>query len=300
MNRLGLHTGRLVAISGGTPEWIVERQPYDTDYVKLVSEDFLRTWRGLETAPLANGDRSEHRDQTLSTLAELDVALNWTFGTGDGSLPVADLLTTSISEFHLDQKEISWTVSAYASYLPPQTVWWNRYGEEFSFDTVVEEMMARKLNRESCRGLHLVMTLTKILRIDRNETILAPEVREDLNAYTHDKLAEAVESQLDDGSWPLLWSRSGFSDIIEYTPEDSNVNRVLVTGHMLEWLQMLPNDIKPPIDVVKAGSLWVLENLRLCRSPKKTPLCSDKATHYLERKSGCGQGLRCLVVDRFT
>ena len=38
----------------------------------------------------------------------------------------------------------------------------------------------------------------------------------------------------------------------------------------------------------------------LCRSPKKTPLCSDKATHYLERKSGCGQGLRCLVVDRFT
>ena len=40
--------------------------------------------------------------------------------------------------------------------------------------------------------------------------------------------------------------------------------------------------------------------LNLCRSPKKTPLCSDKATHYLERKSGCGQGLRCLVVDRFT
>ena|SRR5487761_1218781 len=40
--------------------------------------------------------------------------------------------------------------------------------------------------------------------------------------------------------------------------------------------------------------------LILCRSPKKTPLCSDKATHYLERKSGCGQGLRCLVVDRFT
>ena len=47
---------------------------------------------------------------------------------------------------------------------------------------------------------------------------------------------------------------------------------------------------------------WYLREtgFTLCRSPKKTPLCSDKATHYLERKSGCGQGLRCLVVDRFT
>ncbi|QDU49320.1 hypothetical protein [Gimesia panareensis] len=256
------HTGRLVAISGGTPEWIVKSQPNEVISVNLGSKDFLSTWRGLEAAAMANGRRSEHRDQTLCTLAELDVPLNCTIETREGSLPVADLLTTSISEFHLDQKEISWTVSAFASYLPPQTGWWNRYGEEYSFDTVVQEMMGRKLNRESCRGLHQVMALTKILRIDRKGTILAPEVREALNAYLHGKLAEAVESQLEDGSWPPLWSRSGFSDVYEYTPEDSNVNRVLVTGHMLEWFHMLPKDIKPPIDVVQAGSLWVLDNLR--------------------------------------
>ncbi|QDT45662.1 hypothetical protein Pan241w_57890 [Gimesia alba] len=256
------HTGRLVAISGGTPEWIVKRQPNEVNYVKLGSEDYLPTWRGLEAVAMANGDRSEHRDQTLSTLAELDVALNCRIETREGSRLVADLLTTSISEFHLDQKEISWTASAIASYLPPQTVWWNRYGEEFSFDTVVQEMMGRKLNRESCRGLHLVMTLTKILRIDRKGRILAPEVRESLNTYLHGKLAEAVEAQLEDGAWPMLWSQSGFSDVFEYTPEGSNVNRVLVTGHMLEWFHMLPKDIKPPIKVVQAGSLWMLNNLR--------------------------------------
>lgn len=257
-----LHAGRLIAISGGTPEWIVNEDSTSRYRVTLGAEEFLPTWRGLEAAELADSDRSEHRDQTLSTLAELDVSLNYTIETREGSRPVADLLTTSVSEFHLDQKEISWTVAALASYLPPQTVWWNRFGEEFSFDTVVQEMMARKLNRESCRGLHLVIALTKILRIDRKGTILAPEVREALNAYVRGKLAEAVESQLEDGSWPLLWSRSGFSDVLEYTPEANNVNRVLVTGHMLEWFQMLPKDIKPPIDVVQAGSLWVLRNLR--------------------------------------
>lgn len=266
-----LHAGRLVAISGGTPDWIVDHESSIVlKHVKLGAEDFLTTWRGLETATLANGDRSEHRDQTLSALAELDVSLNGTIETREGRLPVADLLATSVSEFHLDQKEMSWTASALASYLPPQTIWWNRYGEEYSFDALVQEMMARKLNRESCRGLHLVMALTKILRIDQKGTILAPEVREALNAYVHGKLAEAVESQFEDGSWPLLWSRSGFSDVLgyEYTPKDSNVNRVLVTGHILQWFQLLPKDMKPPVDVVQTGSLWVLNNLRSV--PRKT------------------------------
>jgi hypothetical protein len=258
-----LHTGRLVAISGGTPEWIVNPTSGSMhSIVQLGSVDFLVTWRGLETAQTSGGKRSEHRDQTLSTLAELRICLNDKIETREGSRFIAELLATSISEFHLDQEEISWTASAFASYLPPQTTWWNRYGEGFSFDALVQEMMSRKLNRESCRGLHLVMSLTNILKIDRESCILAPEIREGLTAYLQGKLADAVDSQLEVGAWPPLWSRSGFSEINEYTPEDNNVNRVMVTGHMLEWFHMLPPDMKPPIDVVETGSSWVLGNLR--------------------------------------
>ncbi len=258
-----LHAGRLVALSDGTPEWIVKSTSVDSvDHIKLGAEDFLVTWRGFETAANSDGERSEHRDQTLAALADFGIELFATVETREGNIPIADLLATSIGEFHLDQEEISWTASAFASYIPPQTIWWNRYGEEFSFDDLVQEMMARKLNRESCRGLHLVMTLTKILRIDRRCTILSPGVRESLNSYVRRKLADAIQSQLMDGSWPLLWSRSGFSGIRDRTPEDSNVSRILVTGHMLEWIHMLPKDMKPPIDVVQTGSLWVLQNLR--------------------------------------
>lgn len=257
-----LHTGRLITASGETPEWIVRRRTPLADQIKLRPDDFLLTWRGLETSETDAGKRSEHRDQTLSALADLHVELISTIEARDKTLRVADLLATSIGEFHLDQQEISWTASAYASYLPPQTVWWNRYGEEFSFDTLVQEMMTRTLDRESCRGLHLVMALTKILRIDRESIVLSPEVRNSLNAYVRGKLAESVESQLEDGSWPLLWSRSGYDNTRESTPEDSNINRLIVTGHMLEWFHMLPDDLKPPIHIVQAGSHWLLEALR--------------------------------------
>src|SRR5487761_916173 len=51
-------------------------------------------------------------------------------------------------------------------------------------------------------------------------------------------------------------------------------------------------DIGPPLKILLTGQDTLRATLRrtghLCRSPKKTPLCSDKATHYLERKSGCG------------
>ncbi len=256
------HVGRLLAISGGIPEWIVDDKSMSVSHVRLGAEEFQLTWRGVEAVATPRGERSEHRDQTLATLAESNVRLDSTIDTQEGIFPVADLLATSISEFHLDQDEISWSASAYASYLPPQTVWWNRYGEKYSFDTLVKEMMNRKLNRESCQGLHMVMVLTKILKVDRKMAILAPEVRLALSAYLRCKLTEAVSSQLEDGSWPLLWSESGYHGVFEYTPVNDDLNRLLVTGHMLEWFHLLPTDIKPPSDVLRTGCLWLLSNLR--------------------------------------
>jgi len=263
-----LHSGRLVAISGEAPDMFENREFQSksvhtySGHINLGTDEFESTWRGLEAAMMPNGERSEHRDQTLSTLAELGVNLNATIETSGGDVAVAELLIASINEFHLDQEEISWTASAFTAYLPPQTVWWNRYGEEFSFDTLAQEMMARKLNRESCRGLHLVMSLTQILKTDRITPILTTDIRMAVEAYVRVKMAEAIGSQLEDGSWPLQWSSSGYSDTLEFTPEDSILNRVLVTGHMLEWFQLSPVDVKPPIEVVQTGSLWMLDNLR--------------------------------------
>jgi hypothetical protein len=264
-----LHAARLPDRLVDVPEWLTYNETHRVARVNLAKEAFWHTWRGLEMAERAEGRPSEHRDQTLAALAESRVSLNAAIETEDGTFHVRDLLRTSLKEFYLGQKEISWTASAYVRYLPPQTSWQNRYGERFSFDDLVEEIMRRPLTGESCGGSHLIMALTKVARVDRYVTILDPRVRERLTTYLRDKVSEAVESQLDDGSWPMHWSPTGFIGRSgEFTPEPTDTGKVAIAGHLLEWFHLLPGDLKPPVQSVRAATLWMWSTLR--SSPQAT------------------------------
>jgi len=108
------------------------------------------------------------------------------------------------------------------------------------------------------------MALTKAARVDQDvTTILDPEVRERLVGYLRGKVSEAVGSQLEDGSWPSCWSPSGsVPPEWEYTPEPTDTVKVTITGHLLEWFHLLPEDLKPPAGTVKAGTVWMCSKLR--------------------------------------
>jgi hypothetical protein len=261
-----LHAARLPIAPTNISGWL-ERDELDfkrVTRVKLVKRGFWHTWRGFEMAEKDDGKSTEHRDQTLAALAESGVGLNAPLEAENGTFEVRDLLRTSLNEFHLGQEEISWTASAYIAYLPPQTTWQNRYGERFSFDRLVEEIMQRSLAKESCGGTHLVMALTKAARVDQDVmTILDPKVRERLVGYLRGKVSEAVGSQLEDGSWPHCWSPSGsVPPEFEYTPEPTDKARVTITGHLLEWFHLLPEGLKPSAGTVKAGTVWIRSKLR--------------------------------------
>jgi hypothetical protein len=259
-----LHAGRLPIGPTDISGWL-ERDEYDrVTRVKLAKRGFWHTWRGFEMAERDDGTRTEHRDQTLAALAESGVGLDVPLEAEDGTFEVGDLLRTSLDEFHLGQEEISWTASAYIAYLPPQTTWQNRYGERFSFDRLVEEIMQQSLTKESCGGTHLVMALTKAARVDHEVmAILDPEVRERLVGYLRGKVSEAVGSQLEDGSWPHCWSPSGsVPPEGEFTAEPTDRAGVTITGHLLEWFHLLPEDLKPPASTVKAETAWMRSKLR--------------------------------------
>ncbi|MDG3005992.1 hypothetical protein [Paludisphaera mucosa] len=263
------HAARLLSLSGRDPAWLKrERKTYVTR-VKLPKQSIWRTWRGLEVAESAEGKPTEHRDQTLAALAESGVPLSAVIESEDGDFHVYDLLRTSLHEFHLDQEEISWTAAAYIRYLPPQTTWQNRYGEQFSLDHLAEEMLRRPLPRASCAGTHLVMVLTEFAKVDRGLGILSSNVRSRLVAYLRSKLSQAVDSQLDDGSWTHCWSPSDLVEGLDvFTPADTDVNRVTATGHLLEWFHLLPEDLKPPARTVESGTVWIRSILR--STPKET------------------------------
>lgn len=256
-----LHASRFPERLGVDEKWLERDEKVRVTRVRLPKQAFQRSWRGLEVTETEQGRSTEHRDQLLSALAECGVPLNAVVETDEGPFPIRELLRTSLNEFQKDQKEISWTASALVCYLPPQSTWKNRCGETFSFGDLVDEIMRRPLGQESCSGVHMVMTLTKILRVDREMRFLDPPVRQRLESYLRLRVAEAVGSQLSDGSWPMWWSTTGFRGVA-FTPAATEVGRMTVAGHLLEWFHLLPEDLKPPAPTVRAAALWVWSHLQ--------------------------------------
>jgi len=258
-----LHGSRLPARPADASDWLERDDLRRVIRVRLAKPSFRRTWRGLEVAEDPDGKRTEHRDQTLAALAESKVGLDAILESEEGTFHVKDLLQTSLDEFHLGQGEISWTATAYICYLPPQMSWENRYGEQYSFDRLAEELMRRSLTKEACGGVHLVIAMTKLMRLDQGMPILTSAVRGRLASHVRDKVGEAVTTQNNDGSWPLYWSPtdSALRDG-EFTRESDATTGVTVTGHLLEWFHFLPEDLKPPTQTVKAGTVWVRSKLQ--------------------------------------
>src|SRR5262245_55751758 len=60
---------------------------------------------------------SVHTDDLVATLAETGTPLDAPLRLREGDAQVADLLSTSLSRFHLEQLEYEWTAIAYARYV---------------------------------------------------------------------------------------------------------------------------------------------------------------------------------------
>ena len=93
-----------------------------------------------------------------------------------------DVLLESLANFSFDQKDVAWTVMAYVTYLPPQTTWENRFGERTSFSDVVNILLRKDLNKESCAGTHILEALVCIEDADRIQPILDDFSRQRIDA----------------------------------------------------------------------------------------------------------------------
>jgi hypothetical protein len=206
-----------------------------------------------------------HRDQFLAALGQIGIPLSFPLKAHGRAFQVQHLLNDSLANFHLGQEELAWSALAYALYLPPQASWRNRFGESFSFDALADELIRRPLSKESCGGLHLVHALTVLLRANSEWHVVLSEnslsrIRKRLSEYA--TLAEA--SQLGNGSWRTNWhsaaskteGQNGFSNA------DSVTAAVTVTGHLAEWLLILPHELQVAPDVPLRAAYWLEQQLR--------------------------------------
>lgn len=225
---------------------------------------FIRTRNGvrylLSNDPVFHSDVGEsHQDQCLATFAALNLPLNTPIHLKSRSYSISDLLSESVANFSFDQKELAWSALAFAKYVPPKREWVNRFRERTSFSRLVQYLLRRNLNSESCAGTHIFQALIQIDNAERKTSVLDKETRKELDSYLTAKLKEVVRRQQEDGSWSKQWCNSVNDEIGTMTSFQMSF---LVTGHLLEVLNILDSQMRPPHAVYVRAAEWVGEALK--------------------------------------
>lgn len=210
----------------------------------------------VDKLPIQRGE--SHRDLCLATFAEIGLPLDSCVLTSEGTRTIRDLLRDSIATFDVHEAEIAWTAIAYTLYMPRQSSWMTRDNDRFTFDDLANELLQRPLSRASCGGAHLLMAMTLLLRADADQRCISSETRGALVRQLRDWARIAASAQCGNGSWIATWYRA---EKIGPAVSASLFGRMLVTGHLLEWMEYLPSELQPDQSVYRAAVGWLIKRL---------------------------------------
>jgi hypothetical protein len=236
---------------------------HNTNLAYMGGQASLRRSRyGVRCRSTANADgaavsqRQAHTDLLLSICAEIGIPLDCPLSTEEGGGTVRDLLDDALANFDVKQREIEWSVAAFALYLAPYRGWLDRYDRPHTFDEAARELIASRIAPNSpCGGLHKFITLTYLMRIDASEKILSPGVRSDLHEYMEYAVRCMASAQNPEGSWSVGWYEP-FNMGTSALSRSNIAGEMLATGHILEWILLLPEPSRPRRELVLKAIEW--------------------------------------------
>lgn len=210
---------------------------------------------------------SSHVDHTLASLAEVGTPLDFPVHSPRRQTTYRALVEQSLADFDLNQVEYEWSALTYALFLPPARRFRTSDGQEITFDRLAERIMRQDVPQGVCFANHRMHALVVLLRIDAHMPILAPTRREEILAYLRGITARLVKTQHADGSWDGNWPTGSAAD--DRTSGDKLADRILATGHPLEWWALAPEEVHPPRNVLAAAGQWLVRTIDEL-SPEKT------------------------------
>lgn len=258
------------------------RLPSGREVLRLFTDDnfskayfgrpsMFRTGYGVRpTMPKGfNGAEEAHYDQNLACMAKLGLPLSLPIRIEGRSFTLGDVLRDSIACFELRQSEIEWTVTAYALYLAPRQAWVNKFGEQYSFDELAQELLGRNPGRASCYGCHLFEAMSTLLRVDREVGhVLSREMYGQLAERLGEGVRSAVSTQDNDGSWGPDWYKEvAWPGGVDEPTQDlrSAASRLLATSHVVSLVMCLPGDLhRAPVapEVINRAGAWLHAQLK--------------------------------------
>ena len=204
---------------------------------------------------------SYHTNDILATLGETGASLDTVISTRDGDTTVRSMLQTALDDFNLDQFEYEWSIISYGRYVYPQTSWRNKFGERIGIDQLVDELTSHPLPYGPCNGLHRLEAMVVLNRAheesqaDAGTSSMSQRTRRRMLQHLKNVSSLLVLAQTDDGYWTRRWP-AGMA-----AREDTGApmaDRILVTGHHLEWLALAPEEVLPPRETIVRASQWLV------------------------------------------
>jgi hypothetical protein len=201
---------------------------------------------------------SVHTDDVLATFGEMGLPSDTLVQLRDGETTVAALVDAALRRYHRQQYEYEWSVITYARYAFPQPLWRNRHDQTIDVDGLVDELIGHPLRLGVCGGTHRLEALVVLLRADDAVGALRPKTRAKIIMHLTEISRLLVGSQAVEGYWAKSWSRGGESDSNETPPLSE---RILATGHHLEWLALAPPEVLPPRETLVRAGQWLVRGM---------------------------------------
>jgi hypothetical protein len=203
-----------------------------------------------------------HPDHTSACLAEVGTRLSFPIVGPESTTTFRAAVEQAMRDLRLKQVEYEWSVKMCALFLPPTRRWQTTDGQQMSFDRLADRMMWELLPRGVCWANHRLYGLAALLQIDQQVPILSPTTRQRIYLFLLDATDRLVLTQHTDGFWNDQWSFAK-PETSEPTERDGDQlgDRILVTGHTLEWWAIAPQELHPPRRALVAAAQWLVRTL---------------------------------------
>ncbi len=260
---------------GLLPSWEMLRRLLDHEQFALVYRDAQAPLliddgetEGVGVRVGADNASASHVDHTLATLAEIGLPLSTPVRTVLRETTAREILERSLRDFSLNQTEVEWSALAYALFLPPVSRWVTSEGQEMSFDRLADRLMRERLPDGVCSANHRLYGLATFLRVDDQMTaageapILEDASRRRIVEFLGQATDAFVRHQHTGGFWNFDWP-SATPATLEPTEREGDrlSDRIIVTGHALEWWALAPEEVQPPRPVVVAAARWLIDTI---------------------------------------
>ncbi len=207
---------------------------------------------------------SAHVDHLVATLAEIGTPSGQQIVTPTRRTTYRALLEQSLRDFSLNQAEYEWSALTYALFLPTAGRWRTSEGQEVSFDRLAERLMRERVPNGVCSGNHRLYALVVLLRVDewsRGELetqVLSDGSVESVTAFLRRMTEALARHQHPQGFWNFDWPTAAAGDQPTEREGDRLGDRLIATGHALEWWAMAPEELLPPPAVTHAAGQWLV------------------------------------------